>query len=208
MTSLLPKLFKDDPPKKGFGKSGFDTLDDIVSDWTYRFGKKGKNKMLRDTCVEHCISSKSLEEAIDRACDSLRTNGKLHNHQSRVRKKDRDYFAKLIKNEFDSSREYIKDFDALYDMLERIKPKGIGPVTHYDVASRIAAYMKLPINSLYLHAGVRLGWHRLYDRRSPRLLRVPKSELPKALQKIPCDEVEDMLCAYREYLKPWEAKHV
>jgi hypothetical protein len=32
-------------------------------------------------------------------------------------------------------------------------------------------------------------------------LRIPREDLPKELQRLPTDEVEDMLCAYREILR-------
>lgn len=188
----------------------YHNLDAVVDDWIMRFGAKGRWREERDTCVQHCMAAVNLDEAVMRACASLRTNGKLHNHQSRVRKQDRDYFAVRILKTWDE-QAFPGTFDDLYDYLDNVKPSGIGPVTVYDVATRIAAYLKLPITSLYLHAGVQVGWNLLHGGRGKGagapskglVARIPKAKLPKALQRLPCDEVEDMLCCYRSYLKPW-----
>ena len=215
MTKKLVELFKQNPPKRCIKVAQgaawlFQDLDAVVDDWIHRFGAKGMWRAERDTCVQHCMVAKSLDEAIMRACASLRTNGKLHNHQSRVRKQDRDYFAVRILKDL-ALPEVLGHFDDLYDFLNQVKPSGIGPVTVYDVATRIAAYLHLPINSLYLHAGVQQGWNMLHGGRGKGagapskgvVARIPKAKLPKALQRLPCDEVEDMLCCYRDYLKPW-----
>ena len=199
MTSKLPRLFADDPPLKPL-----DSLDAIVDDWILRFGKNGKNKAMRDEVVEHCAAAASLQEATMRACMSLRPNGKMHNHQSRVKYRDRMIFRSAIASLFQITRGRLKNFDELFDCLDSIKPAGIGEVTVYDVATRIAAYLKLDITSLYLHAGVRIGWNKLHGTKSKAItLRVASVDLPTPLQRIPCDEAEDMLCAYRDYLQPW-----
>lgn len=199
MTKKMPNLFAKAPPAKPLT-----TLDAIVDDWEFRFGSNGISKHMRDEVVEHCELSTDFVQAVNRACDSFRPNGKLHNHQSRVPLSTRRMFRDRILND-DRVAEIIsemKNFDEIYDALESLAPVGIGPVTIYDVATRIAAYLKIEPDSLYLHAGVRIGWHRLYGRRSPNVKRIPKQLLPTPLQRIPCDQVEDMLCAYREYLKP------
>jgi hypothetical protein len=197
MTKKMPALFAKNPPKKG----QFHTLDDIVDDWIFRFGEEGVSKHMRDEVVDYCMEAGSWQEAVIRACKSRRPNGKMHNHQSRVPENVRELFNYRIMKE-EEMLMTAQNFDELHDALDTIKPFGIGPVTLYDIATRIAAYMKLEPTSLYLHAGVREGWKCLYGKRSPDGERIPKAQLPKPLQRIPCDQVEDMLCAYREYLKP------
>lgn len=217
MSKKLASTFRHMAPKSAtwhtpYFKNNIDfhSLDGVVTDWIARFGAKGKWRAERDTCVAMCATSANIYIAIERACNSLRANGKLHNHQSRVRKVDRDLLGmRLIK--LDQIVISCKEFDELYDLINETKPSGIGPVTVYDVATRIAAYLKLPITSLYLHAGVQVGWNMLHGGRGKdagapskgMVARIPKAKLPKALQRLPCDEVEDMLCCYRDYLKPW-----
>lgn len=181
----------------------FKSLDEIVDHWIETFGKKGSHHHRRDHVVDYCQSASSWRQAVKRACDSRDKSGKMHNHQSRVKQKDRDRFGLAIIKKL--QKKEAGSFDQLHDMLVEVAPPGIGPVTVYDVATRIAAYLRLPITSLYLHAGVRIGYYRLYDRRSPNVLRLTRDQLPKPLQRIPADECEDLLCTYRDKLKPWYA---
>ena len=201
MVTKMEKLFKADPPLKPI-----DDLDSLVDDWIWRFGRKGKSKHMRDEVVDFCAAARTIDEAIDRACSSLRPNGKIHNHQSRVRGDCRRMYAFKIKKYIDTVD--INNFDELHDWLEDIAINGIGPVTIYDVATRIGAYLKMEPTSLYLHAHVRVGWNKLHGtRRVPEINgRVPREMLPKPLHRIPADQVEDMLCAYAEYIKPWLKK--
>lgn len=193
----LEAMFKSDPPKMPL-----ESLEAIVADWNYRFGKNGKEAHRRDMVVEFCRDAGSLQEAIKRACKSRDAAGKMHNHQSRVTELARSRFSTKI---FAHLRKPNRpaSFDELHDLFEAIAPEGIGPVTIYDVSTRVGAYLKLEPTSLYLHAGVRVGWAKLHGRRSPAIKRIEKQNLPPALQTLPPDEVEDMLCCYRDYLKPW-----
>lgn len=201
MTSKIERLFEQNPPLRPIND-----LDSLVDDWIYRFGNDGLSKHMRDDVVDYCAAADSLDTAIDRACASLRRNGKLHNHQSRVRADVRKYFAHKIKTEIETVT--FNNFDELHDWLEEIKPRGIGEVTTYDVATRVGAYMQLEPTSLYLHAHVRVGWNKLHGtRRVPEDNgRVPKEMLPQPLHRIPADQVEDMLCCYCEVIKPWLKK--
>lgn len=209
MTKKMPSLFAKLPPLRPLI-----SLEAVVDDWIMRFGAKGPERHRRDTVTEYCATANTLEQAITRACASRAANGKMHNHQSRVKEADRSEFAKQIilafkkePKEWDTRRKAfvpMQTFDALHDLCDLVKPPGIGPVTTYDVATRIGAYMKLEVQSLYLHAGVKEGWCLLYGVKKPTYeLRIPRAELPKELRRIPTDEVEDMLCAYREILQPW-----
>lgn len=198
----MNRLFKKLPPKRQLT-----SLAAIVDDWTYRFGAEGPEKHRRDTVVEFCAASRSFPQAVDRAVMSRAENGKMHNHQSRVPHLARLTFGAAILDHLgEGNHKSIKTFDQLHDELERIgKPiQGIAEVTIYDVATRIAAYLGLEITSLYLHAGVRQGWDILHGERTDRRIkRIPKAQLPVELQRLPADECEDMLCAYREQLRPW-----
>jgi hypothetical protein len=195
-TKKMEHIFK----KQAFDPASIKTLDDLVQYWTRTFGAKGSERHQRDEVVGFCAQAKTIEEAIQRACRAKRPNGKLHNHQSRVPEKIRMFYAKKITNKFDTVT--INDFDELHDWLEGIAPDGIGPVTIYDVATRIGGFLKMEPQSLYLHAGVRIGWNLLHGRRYLNVKRVRREDWPKALRCLPADEVEDCLCALKDYLSP------
>lgn len=197
MSSRLRALMEKSPPRKPFKY-----LADLVVDWNDRY-IKGPEKHRRDPVIQFCAESKNLKEAIKRACASRGPDGKMYNHQSKVKEIDRSTFAtNIIKiNKRISILNQKHDFDELHDILARIAPPGIGPVTIYDVATRIGAFLGFEPQSLYLHAGVRIGLATLYGH-AVKEDRIPRKDWPVALKKLPADQVEDFLCCYREFLHP------
>lgn len=187
------RLFKDEPPREELT-----SLSAIVRDWKWRF-VEGDAKRFRDEVVEYCRDADDFIEAVERAVASRRPNGKMHNHQSKVKEVDRRRFGYAIVNAIDPAS--VADFDSFYDRLREIRPKGIGPVTLYDVATRIGAYLEVEPERLYLHAGVADGWRTLglpVNRSWGG--RVPRELWPKPLRELPADQVEDLLCCYRALL--------
>jgi len=188
------RLFGGLPPKRPL-----DSLEAIVEDWQMRF-IEGDAKKFRDTVVDYCVKAGSFEEAVERACHCRNELGKKHNHQSKVRDVVLMEWCKVIVGNVLPNE--MKSFDQLFDRLEQLIIKGIGPVTHYDVATRIGAYLKLEPEQLYLHAGVLDGWKLLFGYNEKWPFRVRRIYWPGALQVLPADQVEDLLCAYRSFLKP------
>lgn len=188
------RLFGSMPPKRPL-----DSLEAIIEDWQMRF-IEGDAKKYRDTVVDFCVKSASFEEAVRRACACRNELGKKHNHQSKVRDVNLQRFAELILCNINP--DFVLNFDHLFDHLGQILPWGIGPVTHYDVATRIGAYLKMEPEQLYLHAGVLDGWKLLHPMNVRWPERMPRYSWPAALRVLPADQVEDLLCAYRTFLNP------
>lgn len=127
----------------------------------------------------------------------------MHNHQSKVREANRQALAIRILTRIERHHRGFTSFDDLHDVIEELRPEGIGPVTTYDVAVRIAAFLRIEPESLYLHAGVRQGWDALMGGESGgrhKLKRIPRWAWPEELRVLPADEVEDFLCTYRTIL--------
>jgi hypothetical protein len=175
------------------------SLEAIVEDWKMRF-IDGDAKKFRDTVVDYCVKADSFEEAVRRACGCRNELGKKHNHQSKVRDVVLDEWSIKIVGNIRSGE--MKSFDQLFDRLEELIIKGIGPVTHYDVATRIGAYLGLEPEQLYLHAGVLEGWKLLHKYNQTWPFRIRRIFWPVPLQCLPADQVEDLLCAYRTFLNP------
>lgn len=181
-----------------FGKI---TLANLVRDFVLRRKSEWSSiHHLRDDIVDWCGESMSVSEAIRRACRSKRPNGKHHNHQSKV--------ASIALTGLEQALlthrrhvEHADSFDELYVLIDRVKPPGIGPVTTYDVTTRIGAYLNLEPTSVYLHAGVRAGVRLLMDR--GHMARnwcgdiVPVTKFPASMRTMSADEIEDFLCTYR-----------
>jgi hypothetical protein len=155
--------------------------------------------------VEYCRAAPTLKVAIRRAVLSKDAAGKHHNHQSKiVATAYTPMLNALLHKEVRLQRAH--DFDAIHDIVEAYAVPGWGPVGIYDIATRIAAFLGLEPQSLYLHAGVRQGWYALcealpdviFNRRAwANVERVTREHLPAEFLTLSADEVEDFLCTYR-----------
>lgn len=173
------------------------SLSALVRDWQWRTAEQ---TLTRDPVMDWCAEATSFPMAVWRACRSRGKNGKMHNHQSKVREVNRQALAIRILTRIPAAHRGFTDFDDLHDEIEELAPPGIGPVTIYDVSVRISAYLGIEPATLYLHAGVRQGWEALTSQKSNGLKRIKHQYLPKQLRVLPADEVEDFLCTYRSVL--------
>lgn len=161
-----------------------------------------------DPVVNYCLCQDSLDEVIKIAVAAEGVNGKLHDHQRRVgREKLRTYYNKLLR--YAKAIETCNSFDDLYKKLEEGYIKGIGLLTMYDIAIRIAAFMEKNCSKttifpdkVYLHAGSEKGAEKLLGRKVKR--QEPKSVFPPALQSLTCDEIETFLCNMKAKLSPYK----
>jgi hypothetical protein len=183
----------------------------VCEDFKWRFADRD----LTDQVIDWCRRATSWKHAVKRACGARGENGKMHNHQSRVKEKDRKRLADaLIGSEkeirkgvgkADAGGSYwYTGFDYLYDWINEHSGSGIGPVTTYDVAVRVGAWLRIEPKSLYLHAGVMAGAKALLGPDATQgMARLPMSILPDPLSEMPADTVEDILCTYREIFEGW-----
>lgn len=215
---IKKREFKMSPPKEPITSLGA-----IVRDYKWRFPRDR-----RDMVWDYCRLAPNLDSAVERACASRGIDGKMHNHQTRVAgvarlefsdriKRQRHVIMRIMNQGARPEYEFYEDpFDALHDLFDDIKPGGIGPVTLYDVATRIGAYLDVHPTSLYVHAGVRLGLMQLQWSLPKRHLVSDGTKwyrdvwkLPRLTVKqmhtwwpefdgLPPDEVEDLLCTYRD----------
>jgi hypothetical protein len=91
-------------------------------------------------------------------------------------------------------------FAELQDVLARAGDSihGIGPLTVYDTATRIGAYLRLHPDRVFLHAGTRDGAKALGVSRGRTS--VPISDLPAAFHQLTPAQAEDCLCIYEQQL--------
>lgn len=200
------KAFAKEPPLRPLVD-----LPSIVEDFQWRYVDRKKT----DQVIAYCAEADSLQVAVQRAVEARDALGKHHNHQSKVDITARRLFGRRIVNRMQRGALDLADFDTLHDSIDDIKPYGIGPVTVYDVAVRIGAYLGIEPKSVYMHAGVRQGLATLeaaigwltpdeYSRKPAyKHERVPLSWFPKPLRGLRADDVEDILCTYREVFETW-----
>lgn len=183
----------------------------MAEDFRWRYQERSKT----DQVVEFCRTAPTLVEAIRRAVEARDADGKHHNHQSKVDIIARRTFGNLIWRERNWLRrmgrerelkelEWYTKFDFIYEWMDEIKPVGIGPVTVYDVCVRICAFLGIEPKSVYLHAGVKQGIKALMPGNDWRQVgRVPMYMFPEPFCDMTADEVEDILCTYREVFLTW-----
>lgn len=215
------KAFAKEPPREPLT-----SLRAIADDFKWRYVDTKKT----DQVIEYCRSAPSLRKAISRAVEARDEGGKHHNHQSKVDITARRTLGTLMSNS--PYRQQIRRiataprvegswvwsrFDALHELIDEIKPYGIGPVTVYDVAVRVGAFLDIEPTSVYMHAGVRQGFKALAGAMSrlpewddsltacdlAKLKRVPMEMFPEPLCDMRADDVEDILCTYREVFEGW-----
>ena len=199
------KAFAKEPPRRPL-----DDLDAIVEDFQWRYVDRQKT----DQVIAYCADADDFPTAVQRAVEARDANGKHHNHQSKVDITARRLFGRRIVTRARRGALPLQDFDELHDALDQFKPYGIGPVTVYDTAIRIAAFLGIEPESVYMHAGVRQGLRAMEEalerlgegphmRGRWRHDKVPVSQFPPPLNGMKADDVEDILCTYREVFDGW-----
>jgi hypothetical protein len=149
----------------------------------------------RDNIPDDCADQKVGQVALQIAVRSIRPNGKMHNHQSKVSPALPALETKLL----ESYEVLIKceTFAQLYFAIELRSPRGIGPMTVYDVSVRFGAWLGLKPESIWIHAGTQAGLKALGIDTRGYEWSIPMEILPRILRRKDPDEVEDFLCTYR-----------
>lgn len=154
-----------------------------------------KNKSKEsESWILHCSKRSNLRDAIAFAALAENHVGKRHPHQYRRQKVALEKFAGLLLDQIDRISK-AESFHELLSIVEDCKVADIGPLTFYDTATRIGAYLKIYPEKIYLHTGTRLGAERLLDRKIKSDI-IERSELPAVFQdpRITCADIEDILC--------------
>lgn len=139
----------------------------------------------------------TLAAAIERAAIAEDCRGKRYDHQRRIPKDALTAsFHKLKARE--TRIRACKSFDQLHELiLETLEDvRGIGELYCYDTAVRIGAKCNLRPKTILLHAGTRTGASLIADVRGRSSL--TKKDLPRELRRLPPEQVEDILCIYKD----------
>lgn len=149
----------------------------------------------RDDIPEVCAILPTSEQALRFAVRSIRPNGKMHNHQSKVSRALPAYEEKLMKHL--GAFQKVDTFGSLHALLDLLRTPGIGPMTVYDVSVRYGAWLGLKPELIYIHAGTAAGLKALGISTLGWGESIPMDVLPAILRNKDPDEVEDFLCTYR-----------
>lgn len=193
--ATLKREFAARPPK-----GPMNTLNDLWRDYMRRYVNSGRG----DPALPYVLKSSGLREAIHRACMSRGEDGKLWHHQGRVWQVNLEAFSKRLRRPTNLlTIRHAQTFDELYTfILHKAKlTHGIGIVTAYDVTDRLAAYLGLPCEHLYFHAGVTEGLKAMGVEIPRGRDKLKREELPKFFKNKDLAVAESFLCGYRSEIE-------
>ncbi len=140
-------------------------------------------------------TAESLPAAVEMATECTNEQGKRHSHQRRIPGASLAAMHRKV-----SALDLLKakSFDALHAAIREATKTihMIGPLTVYDVATRIGTYLDLAPDQIYLHTGTRDGAKALglgAGRKS-----IDQAELPAEFGRLTAAECEDVLCIYKD----------
>lgn len=147
----------------------------------------------------HYRAMPSLLTAVSAAAKALMPNGKRSPHQCRIARSALKKAERRLLTAPLSASTSFEDLHARIDLAVRSVP-GIGPLYVYDTALRIGAFLRLTPRLVYLHAGTRAGAAALLG--SCNENPVSPSRFPADFASLEPHEIEDVLCIYREWIRP------
>jgi hypothetical protein len=147
----------------------------------------------------------SLEDALLKAAKAEDERGKRYRHQNNVWRTAIPEAQHRLLHAADQLQE-CKSFHELWLLLYMLlKPvdgstnpvKGLGHLYIYDTALRLGSYLGFAPEKIYLHAGTLEGAKKFgFISGSKAWLEL--DDLPEDLQNLPANEVEDILCIYKD----------
>jgi hypothetical protein len=164
----------------------------------------------------------SLSEVIDYACNArfqLRKNGKIyeitHPHQQYFIGRDKEprgiesYLMKEVESKVQEKIALIESavtFDDIKSIVSNERVKGFGELAVYDSAVRIATYLDITLDKVYLHAGAQEGAKQLERKglipvNSSSLDCIQVLDMPKPLQKLHPIQIENFLCSFKSEIE-------
>lgn len=150
--------------------------------------------------IEWFVNQPTLADAITKAAMAENCHGKRYGHQCRIPYRTlQTAFQKLRVRE--DTIQACGSFEELHNLIKSTLESiaGIGELYCYDTALRIGARLNLHPQTVFLHAGTRKGASLVTNIRGKDSL--GKDCLPLDLQRLPPEQVEDILCIYKEKIK-------
>jgi len=165
----------------------------IVADYIARHREKAEREL------RYFRIQRTLEKAVSLAALARKPNGKRFPHQRRLP----ESVLKQVERKLVGAVALIRrtrSFAELHGLVDQtIRPIfGVGELMVYDTALRIGARLGLEPQEVFLHSGTRVGARRLGLDGSRRSL--PLAAFPAQLRRLPAQEIEDILCIYKDRL--------
>ncbi len=170
----------------------FHSLSDVIDDYIYVH-------LAPATAEMDFFRTESFPIAIEYAALSKLRNGKRHPHSYRRTPQTLEEAYCRLKA-IPEEMKKCSSFESLHTLIEqRIGDiPDIGPLTVYDVATRIGAHLHLEPEKVYLHSGTMKGARALGLGKGRKTLE--PSELPVEFKQLTAGQIEDCLCLYEDYM--------
>lgn len=180
-------------------KSNFNSLEAIVND----FSKHHKD----DADAElnyYSAKTNTFATVVKKASRFEYQRSKKHPHQHRINLTAANKFKQKLHAIKESELKKPRHFDELLNYLNGKLGKilGIGDLTIYDTATRLGAYFELSPQVVYLHTGTRQGAINLLGDSASRKAYLSRDELPNQFGSLNADQIENLLCIYKDQLTP------
>ena len=147
--------------------------------------------------LDYFKKQESFLDAIENACLCIDARGKRFSHQKRIKlivlKEIRE---KLIIN----SDKLLKctSFKEIMDIVASCAVHGFGPLCIYDVSLRIAAWLSLEPEYIYLHSGTLKGAIALLGHTVKGKAYLSINDIPSPLNQLKPTEIEGVLCVFKD----------
>ena len=135
--------------------------------------------------------------SVEAITNAVRPGGRKHDHQYRIPPVLLNEAERRLQGDAERLKRAL-DFAELHRALQEkigVIP-GIGPLTVYDVAHRLAAFLGKAPALVYLHAGTKAGAAVLGFRGKA----IHPDVLPAAFSRLSPAEIEDCFCIYKDDL--------
>ena len=148
--------------------------------------------------LAYFMNMPSLKVAISKASLVKDNPDLFFSHQRRISHDALARFESSLQSYFHRNIK-ISDFQQLYRSVLDCKVKGVGPLTIYDTALRIGAFLRIAPSEVYLQCGSKRGAKKLkIFTSSPS---VPASRFHPALRDLKPSEIENLLCIYEDEIQ-------
>jgi hypothetical protein len=172
-------------------KARLTNLKAVADDYRRRYASRADDELA------HFRQQRTLIAAIRLASRAENRTGKRFAHQRRIPAR----VLRQVETALIASARSIREARSFHELYTTIAAligdiHGVGDLLTYDTTLRIGAWLRSKPERVYLHAGTRAGARALGLASGEASLR--RSDIPSALRVLPSDQIEDVLCIYKD----------
>lgn len=168
-------------------------INDLVNDYNSSHGLEHEE-------YYHFYRQFPFLEAVKLAFQS-EYQGKLFPHQCRIGREKLNELANIAMQDIEvNGIKSFREFEEIYQFVDNLSQPGIGLLTKYDIALRIAAHCQISVDRVYCHAGTTVG-ARALGIKAQDGDKLDTQIFPEPLCQMRADHLENFLCIYKDRFK-------